>query len=131
MKRNMGAALRATVDAQGEADKGRRFSKATTVELDDKVTRAERTLVAMHGASEAGPRPRRPKVVRDTFTMPPAEHVGLGELQSRALALGVVASKSQLVRAGLRLLGNASDKALVAALGAIEAVPTGRPGANG
>jgi hypothetical protein len=122
MKRNIASALKASVDAQSEADKGR---------FGEKVAKAEVALAAMHEADKPRPRPCRSKVVRDTFTMPPTEHDQLGDLRSRAVALGVVATKSQLVRAGLQLLGQASDKALVDALGALEYVPTGRPSGNG
>lgn len=133
MKRDMRAALKRTVDVQGEANRGR-FKLPSDVrdtsQLDAKAEKAERTLAAIHGASIPSSRPRRTKVVRDTFTMPPGEHAQLGELQARALALGVAASKSQLVRAGLLLLSRTTDQALKKALEALDEVPTGRPSAN-
>jgi hypothetical protein len=51
----------------------------------------------------------------------------IAALKSRALGARRPAKKSELVRAGLRVLGALDAKALVAALDRLEAIQTGRP----
>ena len=81
------------------------------------------------GNALAGKRGRRSrsKVVRATFTLPPREHEGLELLQRRALAFGLAANRSQLVRAGLQLLREVDRSKLAAILADVKPVPTGRP----
>ena len=61
-------------------------------------------------------RQRRPAVraatVRDTFSFPQTDHELLSELQGRCLADGFIASKSELVRAGLHALARMRPQAL-------------------
>ncbi|MBP6676417.1 MAG: hypothetical protein KA185_14140 [Vitreoscilla sp.] len=73
-------------------------------------------------------KPAKLKLVRDGFTIPAAEYAALGELKQRALAAGHPAKKSELLRAGIKLLAVLTDKALLAALANVPAVKTGRPG---
>ena len=71
-------------------------------------------------------RPRRPKpagravTVRDTFSFPQPDHELLSELQGRCLADGFIASKSELVRAGLHALARMRPQALREALEGLE-----------
>lgn len=76
----------------------------------------------------AAPKPAKVKLVRDGFTIPAAEYAVLGELKQRALAAAHPAKKSELLRAGIKLLAALSDEAFLAALAAVPAVKTGRPG---
>jgi hypothetical protein len=69
----------------------------------------------------------RPKLVRDSFTMPEAEFALIAALKAKALDARRAAKKSELLRAGLRLLAGLDAKALVAALDQLEPVATGRP----
>ena len=69
----------------------------------------------------------RPQLVRDSFTMPEADFAFIVTLKSRALDARRAAKKSELLRAGLRLLATLDAKALVAALDQLEPVKTGRP----
>lgn len=73
-------------------------------------------------------KPAKLKLVRDGFTIPAGEYAVLGELKQRALAAGHPAKKSELLRAGIKLLAALTDKALLAALAKVPAVKTGRPG---
>jgi hypothetical protein len=70
-------------------------------------------------------------LVRDSFTMPQADFALIAELKTRAAASGRPAKKSELLRAGLRLLAAQSPKALAAALGRLEPVKLGRPRQQG
>jgi len=70
---------------------------------------------------------KKPKLVRDSFTIPKAEYSVLDELKQRAGKLGSPIKKSELLRAGIKALAAMADSALVAALKAVPAVKTGRP----
>lgn len=67
------------------------------------------------------------KLVRDTFTFPQTDYEQLGLLKKRAIKLGQDTKKSELVRAGLALLSQLDDTALMAALSGVERLKTGRP----
>lgn len=75
-------------------------------------------------------KPHRDKLVRDSFTMPASEYALIGQLKHRAVALARPAKKSELLRAGLKLLAAAADAALLAALQATPTIKTGRPKAG-
>lgn len=70
---------------------------------------------------------RKPKLVRDSFTIPKAEYAALADLKQRAATLGHPVKKSELLRAGIMALAALADNALVASLAAVPAVKTGRP----
>ena len=67
------------------------------------------------------------KLVRDSFTIPKSEYVVLEALKLRAAKLARPAKKSEVLRAGIGALNAMSDKAFLAALGAIPSLKTGRP----
>jgi hypothetical protein len=69
----------------------------------------------------------RPRLVRDSFTMPEADFELIAALKSKALDARRAAKKSELLRAGLRLLSALEAKVLVAALDKLEPVKIGRP----
>jgi len=71
--------------------------------------------------------PKKTKLVRDSFTIPKAEYAVIGDLKDRALGLGVSVKKSELLRAGLKLLQQLDDATLKVALAAVPALKTGRP----
>ena len=66
------------------------------------------------------------KVVRDGFSMPKSDYRLIGQLKERALTLGVEAKKSEILRAGVKLLSGLDNGALLAALKSLESVKTGR-----
>jgi hypothetical protein len=69
----------------------------------------------------------KPKLVRDSFTMPKAEYAVVEQLKRRAAVLERPAKKSELLRAGIKALSALSDAALLAALQAVPTIKTGRP----
>ena len=73
------------------------------------------------------PKVKKPKLVRDSFTMPKDEYAAIQTLKTRSLALAQPAKKSELLRAGIKLLAGLSDKALLTALKAVPTLKTGRP----
>ena len=72
-------------------------------------------------------KPKKPKLVRDSFTIPKVEYTVLDDLKQRAARLASPAKKSELLRAGIKALAAMPDAAYVAALGAVPAIKTGRP----
>jgi hypothetical protein len=71
--------------------------------------------------------PKKPKLVRDSFTIPKNEFVAIEKLKDRAIALGTSVKKSELLRAGLMSLQGLGDAAYKAALAAVPTLKTGRP----
>ena len=70
---------------------------------------------------------KKPKLVRDSFTIPKTEFAAIDVLKGRAIALGSSVKKSELLRAGLMVLQGLSDAAYKAALSAVPTLKTGRP----
>jgi len=68
------------------------------------------------------------KVVRDSFTIPKTEYAQIAAMKKRAMDLGLEVKKSELIRAGLALLGSTADAAFRKALGNVPTLKTGRPG---
>ena len=72
--------------------------------------------------------PKKPKLVRDSFTMPKDEYQAIDGLKQRAASLQRSVKKSELLRAGIMALSAMDDKNLVAMLAKVPALKTGRPG---
>jgi hypothetical protein len=71
--------------------------------------------------------PKKPKLVRDSFTIPKTEFAAIETLKTRAIALGTSVKKSELLRAGLMALQGLGDAAYKAAIAAVPTLKTGRP----
>lgn len=72
-------------------------------------------------------KPKKPKLVRDSFTIPEGEYAQLATLKKRLLALGIAAKKGEIMRAGLALLAAQKDAELGAELKKLTLLKTGRP----
>lgn len=72
---------------------------------------------------------RKPKLVRDSFTIPKAEYAVIEALKQRAAQAGRTAKKSEVLRAGLMALAAMATPAFLAALQAVPPIKTGRPAA--
>lgn len=70
---------------------------------------------------------KKPKLVRDSFTIPKAEYTVLDDLKQRAGKLANSVKKSEFIRAGIKALAAMSDSAFLAAVKAVPAIKTGRP----
>ncbi|HWS86430.1 MAG TPA: hypothetical protein VN282_05685 [Pyrinomonadaceae bacterium] len=81
------------------------------------------------GPAVKAPEPVEPveRVVRDSYTMPPAEYETLSKVQKRCLKRGVVVSKSEVVRAGFAALARMPDGELFELIETLVKVKTGRP----
>ena len=70
---------------------------------------------------------KKPKLVRDSFTIPKDEYLVLQNLKDKALSLKRVAKKGELLRAGIQALAGMTAPAFLAALSAVKPLKTGRP----
>jgi hypothetical protein len=70
---------------------------------------------------------KKPKLVRDSFTMPKDEYLAIETLKQRATKLQRTAKKSELLRAGIMALSAMDDKGFAAILAKVPALKTGRP----
>lgn len=70
---------------------------------------------------------KKPKLVRDSFTMPKDEYQAIDSLKQRATGLQRTAKKSELLRAGIMALSAMDDKNFTAILAKVPALKTGRP----
>jgi hypothetical protein len=70
---------------------------------------------------------KKPKLVRDSFTMPKPEYVVIDELKQRAAKLGHPVKKSELLRAAIKVIAGLSDAGFIAAMSAVPPIKTGRP----
>jgi hypothetical protein len=77
--------------------------------------------------ADKAPKEKKPKLVRDSFTIPKPEYAVLDALKARAGKLGRPVKKSELLRAGIKALAAMVDTDYVKALGAVPAIKTGRP----
>lgn len=73
---------------------------------------------------------RKPKLVRDSFTIPKVEYVVLEALKQRATRLKRSVKKSELLRAGIKVLAAMHDVAFLTALERVPAIKTDRPAAK-
>jgi len=100
-----------------------------------KVPAAKKTVVAKT-VNAAAPvvakdvKVKKPKLVRDSFTIPKDEYVVIEALKQRAATLAHPVKKSELLRAGLKLLATLPDSGLRTALQAVPSIKTGRPKAE-
>ena len=101
-----------------------------------KVAKAGKAVVAPAAAPvavEAPAKPakaHKPKLVRDSFTMPKDEYQVIDALKRRALGLQKQVRKSELLRAGIQALAAMNDRAFLKAIADVPTLKTGRPKAD-
>jgi hypothetical protein len=81
-------------------------------------------------AAEPEVKAKKAKLVRDSFTIPKDEYDVLADLKQRAHLLAHSPKKSEILRAGVRLLAGLGQDAFLKALKAIPSIKTGRPAAE-
>lgn len=70
---------------------------------------------------------KKPKLLRDSFTIPKTEYAVIELLKQRAARLGRPSKKSEVLRAGVKALEAMSDAAFLACVSGVPAIKTGRP----
>ena len=92
------------------------------------VKPATKPAVKKQASTPAKPlKDKKVKVVRDSFTIPKAELLQIGEMKKRALGLGIEIKKSELIRAGLQAIASLTDASFKKALASVPTIKTGRP----
>ncbi|WP_407713158.1 hypothetical protein ACJJWD_13305 [Comamonas testosteroni] len=102
-------------------------NSTATVLNTSKVEAPAPASVAVEAPKVIDAKSKKPKLVRDSFTMPKDEYEGIDALKLRAALQGNLVKKSELLRAGLKLLSTLDDKQLLVALEAVPSIKTGRP----
>ena len=127
-------ATRTRTPVKAAAPTGRTREKKAAAPAAQEAGKAEAAKVkaakgkaAKSGKGEKTGKPRKPKLVRDSFTIPKAEYAVIEALKLRAAKLGRPAKKSEVLRAGVQALAGMGDAAFLDAVGAVPVVKTGRP----
>ncbi len=117
--------------AKASARKARPAAKANPAAKVKPVAAKTKPVAAK--AKPAGDKPakaHKPKLVRDSFTIPKDEYQVIDALKERGLGLGQHVRKSELLRAGIRALAAMNDRAFLKAVVAVPTLKTGRPKAD-
>lgn len=72
-------------------------------------------------------KPKKVKMIRDSFTMPENDYSLISTLKQRCLDAGVPVKKSELLRAGLIALSRLNGVSLLKRMVELEKIKTGRP----
>ena len=72
-------------------------------------------------------KPKKLKLVRDSYAMPENEYAAITVLKKRLSGLGGEFKKSELLRGGIAALAALNDAELLVAMGRVEKIKTGRP----
>lgn len=67
------------------------------------------------------------KVVHDSFSMPKAEYRKIAEIKEVCLKAGLHVKKNEVLRAGLKALGQMNEAQLKSALAGLEKIKAGHP----
>lgn len=102
-------------------------SRAQPKSTPEKKPVAPAASVSAPDRAEKTGKPKKPKLVRDSFTMPEDEYEQITLLKKRLLTQGIAAKKSEILRAGLTLLSRQGAEALIAEINQLKPVKTGRP----
>lgn len=114
-KKSFDSKLSSTINEQDRAVQ-ERFDKADSV-----MIKPQPSLPALGMRTASG-------VIRDTFSMPPADYALIAELRTKAARAGHIATKSDMVRAGLHALSALDEQELVKAISILVRVMPGRKG---
>ena len=99
---------------------------ARPVKLKPVVTLKPAVAKAVAPAAKAATA-KKPKLVRDSFTIPKNEYAVIELLKQRAARLGRPAKKSELLRAGVKALEAMTDAAFLGCISSVPSIKTGRP----
>lgn len=104
-------------EPNSENDSSRRTTNQNDIEVSLEVDRQ----------NELGVEPiESQRVIRETFSLPPADRNLIQTLRDRCLGTGVYVSKSELIRAGLHVLEGLQLQELCAAVAMVERLPVGK-----
>lgn len=78
-------------------------------------------------SDDAKEKVKKPKLVRDSFTMPEAEYAALADIKKNCLKAGIDVKKSELLRVGVALLRDLDTVKIQELVGKLTPLKTGRP----
>ena len=117
-------------DTPAAAAKPASTTKKPAVSSEKKAASATKTAakpVAAKSVESKAEKAKKPKMVRDSFTIPKPEYDVLDVLKLRAAKLGSPVKKTELIRAGIKAIAALSDAAFQQTLQAVPSLKTGRP----
>ena len=100
--------------------------KAAVLGLTQKAPAKSGAKAALHPAKKSK-KEHKKKVVRDSFTMPQDEYSKIAEVKAICLKAKMHVKKSEVLRAGLKLLVALNAEQLKRELDKLEKIKTGRP----
>lgn len=83
--------------------------------------------VIVKPAADTKEKAKKPKLVRDSFTMPEIEYAVLGQVKKTCLKAGIEVKKSELLRAGVALIEGLDIEQLKMVLASLTPLKAGRP----
>lgn len=133
LKKPAGALL--AVPPAGEVAPASKPAKAVKTVKEAKTDKADKAEKAVAKPAVKEPaakpeekeKPKKPKLVRDSFTMPEAEYAVLGQVKKDCLKAGFEVKKSELLRVGVALIRQLDTTKLKEVLETLPALKTGRP----
>ncbi|MDV3351307.1 hypothetical protein QGP82_21565 [Leptothoe sp. LEGE 181152] len=124
--KDMKTALSKSLEAENDAVRSR-FEKAESL-LGTKRKKAKQPK--SEEKEESPPKKTKlpkPKVIRDSFSLPKDDYGLIKVLQKRYLGLTQSINKSEVIRVGLHALVKMPDTELIKAISTLKKVKTGRP----
>jgi hypothetical protein len=125
------AAPKVAVKSPAKAAAASKPTAAAKQNATDKKAVAAPVKPAAKTAPKAADAPRekarKPKLVRDSFTMPEAEYQVLVDLKKACIKAGFEVKKSELLRVGVALMQQADTAKLKQILATLPALKAGRP----
>jgi hypothetical protein len=109
-------------------------TKAATPAAKSRIARAPKAAAPKKAVApkikaevEQKEKPKKAKLVRDSFTMPEPEYAVLGEMKKACLKAGIEVKKSELLRVGVALVRTLDIAQLKTILAGLPALKAGRP----
>lgn len=88
---------------------------------------AETKNLPEKSSSTQATKPKKTKLVRDSFTMPAPEYAVIAQVKKACLAAGFEIKKSEILRVGIALIQKLDSKALRDVLATLPPLKAGRP----
>lgn len=98
--------------------------KAVVSRVRKAVLPAVKATIAKERKTE---KPKKTKLVRDSFTMPSGEYELLAQVKKKCIARGAAVKKSEVLRAAVIHFSRLGDDAIGKAIAGLAPVKTGRP----
>jgi len=122
------AASKARIPANKTAAKKVPAKKsAVPAKLTKKASGKSGVKAAPKKAAKKTKKEHKKKVIRDSFTMPQNEYSKIAEIKAICLKSKMHVKKSEVLRAGLKMLAALNAAQLKQKLGSLEKIKTGRP----